>query len=157
MKSINLTSTKAENRPSILHGLGADNSIQPNQGSGSTDLLLMAAHAKDGSIQALLRRTGVLLAAVLISTSALAYASDDQSPPSGHADWQINRLMTPTASQRAAESRGQVFIYDSLDLNQVEKAMDANFDRIENMMFTRVYHPAPTPDTPAYLIDDGCD
>ena len=157
MELIILTSTKAENLPSTRHRPDVYHSAPPNQGPGNADLLLNAAQAKAGSNTTLFRRTCVLIAGVLMSTSAFAHASDDQAPPAGHADWQISRLMTPTPAQRTAESRGQVFIYDSLDINQAEKAMDANFDRIENMMFTRVYHPAPTPNTPAYLLDDGCD
>jgi hypothetical protein len=36
--------------------------------------------------------------------------------------------------------------------------MDQHFERIENMMFTRVHHlPPPGAGVPAYLEDDGCE
>jgi hypothetical protein len=105
----------------------------------------------------LLHRIGTYGAILAIAPIAMVQAADDQSSTPTHADWQTNRLMAPTPAQLAAESKGQVFIYDSLDIHQVESAMDANFDRIQHMMFTRVRHPAPTPNTPAYLEDDGCD
>lgn len=97
------------------------------------------------------------LAIAAAACTVAVQADDNQVMASPSEDWQVNRLMSPTPHQLAAESKGQVFIYDSLDINQVEKAMDANFDRIQHMMFTRVRHPAPTPNTPAYLEDDGCD
>jgi hypothetical protein len=96
--------------------------------------------------------------ALFLATATIAVHAQDPSKSTWpSADWQVKRLMTPTASQLATETKGQVFIYDSLEINQVEAAMDANFNRIEHMMFTRVRHPAPTPDAPAYLEDDGCD
>lgn len=71
-------------------------------------------------------------------------------------DWQERRLMNPTPSERRHEAEGQVFIYDGLAYGTVDQAMDRHFDRIENMMFTRVHHPASTPSGP-YIEDDGCD
>jgi hypothetical protein len=98
------------------------------------------------------------LAVVLLSTpTGMVLADGHLAMAPSHADWQLKRLMTPSPPQLQAESRGQVFIYDSLDINQVEAAMDENFERIQHMMFTRVRHPAPDPQTPAYLEDDGCD
>jgi hypothetical protein len=120
--------------------------------------MLMFTNGPQGGPQMdFLHRLGAYGAIVAIAQTAVVHAADDQSSTPTHADWQTKRLMTPTDSQLAAESKGQVFIYDSLDINQVEKAMDANFHRIQHMMFTRIYHPAPTPHTPAYLEDDGCD
>lgn len=87
---------------------------------------------------------------------AFVQASNDQSPRSAQADWQIKRLMAPTPSQLASESKGQVFIYDSLEINQVDKAMDRNFDRIENMMFIRIHHPPATEGGEAGVEDDDC-
>jgi len=52
-------------------------------------------------------------------------------------DWQLQPLMGPTPSQLAAEGRGRVFIYDSLEIDQVNAALDQHFDRVENMMFVR--------------------
>jgi hypothetical protein len=52
--------------------------------------------------------------------------------------WQVNRLLEPTTYQRKKESQGQIMIYDNLRDTTVRNALDTNFDRIENMMFTRV-------------------
>ena len=52
--------------------------------------------------------------------------------------WQVNRLLEPTTYQRKKESQGQIMIYDGLRDTAVKNALDTNFDRIENMMFTRV-------------------
>jgi hypothetical protein len=35
--------------------------------------------------------------------------------------------------------------------------MDEHFDRIENMMFTRIHHLPPSGAGPAVVEDDGCD
>ena len=52
--------------------------------------------------------------------------------------WQVNRLLEPTTYQRKKESQGQIMIYDNLRDTTVRNALNTNFDRIENMMFTRV-------------------
>jgi hypothetical protein len=44
--------------------------------------------------------------------------------------WQVKTLYQP--------AKGSVMIYDHLSDRQVNKAMDDNFGRIENMMFTRI-------------------
>lgn len=73
-------------------------------------------------------------------------------------DWQINRLMAPTPAQLAAEADGAVVIYDGLAAAQVAAAMDQHFERIENMMFTRIHHPPRTGAGGAvYVEEDGCD
>ncbi|MFZ0468585.1 MAG: hypothetical protein WAL92_06665 [Thiogranum sp.] len=46
-------------------------------------------------------------------------------------------LLNPDPSLLKAEARGRVIIYDGLDSQQVEKALDTQFDRIDNMMFIR--------------------
>ena len=55
----------------------------------------------------------------------------------GHEDWQLRRLHDPTDRELLVERQGRVIIYDGLKDNQVEEAMDAEYDRIENMMFIR--------------------
>ena len=53
-------------------------------------------------------------------------------------DWQVKRLLHPTAQQRASEQQGHVFIYDSLKEKVVDRAMEQGFDRIDSMMFINV-------------------
>lgn len=53
-------------------------------------------------------------------------------------DWQLQRLLHPTAQQRAHERQGHVFIYDGLSDKEVDHALDLGFDRIDSMMFVNV-------------------
>lgn len=78
--------------------------------------------------------------------------------------WQIYRLFKPTESQREKEEKtGQVMIYDGLPDTTVAKAIDTNFKRIQNMMFTRVVVTKTSGDPEldeygnAVVEDDGCD
>lgn len=73
---------------------------------------------------------------VFISLSFIASAS--VSAAQQHEDWQIHRLLHPTAAQRAHEQQGHIFIYDGLRERDVEQAMDQDFDRISSMMFIHV-------------------
>jgi hypothetical protein len=76
--------------------------------------------------------------------------------------WQTNRLFKPTDYQHKKESQGQIMIYDGLRDTTVKKAFDTNFNRIENMMFTRVIvtdeSGQPELDVTGNVIieDDGC-
>lgn len=72
-------------------------------------------------------------------------------------DWQLQSLMEPTPSQLAAEGRGRVFIYDSLEIDQVNAALGQQFDRVENMMFVRINHLPPTGAGIAEVADDRSD
>jgi hypothetical protein len=72
-------------------------------------------------------------------------------------DYQQRLLMNPTSSQLAAEERGRVHIYDSLEMNTINKALDQQFDRIENMMFIRIHHLPSTGAGAVIIEDDACD
>jgi hypothetical protein len=76
--------------------------------------------------------------------------------PSGD-QHQLRRLFSPTAAELASERTGRVFIYDALDVEQVNTALDTNFERIQHMMFTRTHHPPVSGGGPAEVEDDGCD
>ena len=87
-------------------------------------------------------------------------ASFTVSTPASTADdmlYDMRRLMSPTKAERAAEVGGAVHIYDSIDINDVDAAMDKHFDRIQNMMFIRIHHLPPTGAGPAEVEEDGCD
>ena len=77
--------------------------------------------------------------------------------PATENNWQERRLLAPSESQREQEKRGLVFIYDGLDHNTVQRAMDKDFDRIQNMMFTRIHHLPAAGAGPAVVENDGCD
>ena len=76
--------------------------------------------------------------------------------------WQTDRLFEPTDYQHKKESQGQIVIYDGLRDTTVKTALDTNFNRIENMMFTRVIitdeSGQPELDVSGNVIieDDGC-
>jgi hypothetical protein len=73
------------------------------------------------------------------------------------------RLFDPTLAELQAEAAGRVYIYEGLRDTDVERALDEEFKRVQNMMFIRV---KPTdaagktrkdPTTgAAYVQDDGC-
>ena len=90
-------------------------------------------------------------------TWGAAAPATEAPPPDAAGDYQIKRLMTPGPADLAAEARGGIYIYDSLDIRQVDAALDQHFDRIENMMFIRIHHPQPSVSGPVMVEDDGCD
>jgi len=96
--------------------------------------------------------TGLLLliAAILGSATAPVRAADDR-----FSAYQQKVLFNPGESVRKAEARGRVTIYDGVDEQQVEAAMDTQFERIEHMMFVRVRRSSE--DGTASYDDDGCD
>jgi hypothetical protein len=103
---------------------------------------------------ALTRYTLALITACVLSPCA-ASALDD---------WQVERLLSPTAAQQARDAGLNVFIYDGLTDSTVERVMDEQFARIQSMMFTRVVvtdtqgEPVKDPETGEVVVEeDGCD
>jgi hypothetical protein len=90
----------------------------------------------------------------MLSCSVPAHADDD-SPVALSLDYQLRRLAAPTPAERIAENRGAIYIYDSLDAEKVDAALDGHFDRIQNMMFIRTRHRATG--GLAEVEDDGCE
>jgi len=88
---------------------------------------------------------GLLLCTMLVSVPFVASAEDN---------FQMNALFNPSKSLLQAETRGRVMIYDELDEEDVERALDEQFDRIEHMMFTRIRHTEPN--GTVSVEDDGC-
>ena len=104
-----------------------------------------------------LHRIGAFAACFLTITATASYADQRTEQPLPVDDWQINRLMQPSQSQLAAEKEGQVYIYDALDIDLVDAAMDQHFDRIEHMMLVRIHHPPSSEGDPGVVEDDGCE
>jgi hypothetical protein len=71
---------------------------------------------------------GLLFGAAL-AQQAVAAGENDR--------YQYNALFNPAEAQLRAEDRGRVMIYDGLDNEVVERALDEQFERIEHMMFVR--------------------
>lgn len=103
-----------------------------------------------------LRRSFAVIALLLCGVSSTMALPRDASNIDDY-DWQEQRLLQPSASQLRQENRGQVFIYDGLEYGQVEQVMNEQFDRLQNMMFTRIHHLPPTGSGPAEVEDDGCE
>ena len=86
------------------------------------------------------------LAAGLMMHALTASAADS---------FQEKVLFEPHQSLRMAVARGRIMIYDGLESKVIYKAMDEQFDRIDNMMFTRIHHTGEEGDE-EYVEDDGC-
>jgi hypothetical protein len=76
--------------------------------------------------------TTLIVASSLIAVTVTAAAASDIR------DIQMRRLFEPTPAERAQERNGRIYIYESLTQDDIEHAMDAEFDRVESMMFIRV-------------------
>jgi len=100
--------------------------------------------------------TCTLCAASAMSLSVMAKAAEEALLVED-LDYQQRLLLNPTPVQLAAEERGRVHIYDSLEMSIVDKALDQQFDRIENMMFIRIHHLPSTGAGPVEVEDDACD
>ena len=71
-----------------------------------------------------------------------------------HADtYQERMLFTPSESNLQAEARGFIMIYDGLKNETIERAMNEQFNRIENMMFVRTKY---VQENGEYEADDDC-
>ena len=92
-------------------------------------------------------------AAVAISL-ALNLIIQDKLVADPATDWELQHLHNPSDALQEAEHRGQVTIYDGVNIVEVNKALDQQFDRIDSMMFVRTKHPTPDGD---FYADDDCD
>ena len=88
--------------------------------------------------------TGILAAGLMLLSQTTSAADS----------FQEKVLFSPHQSLLLAEARGRIMIYDGLDSKVVDRAMDEQFERIDNMMFTRIHHESD--DGEAYVEDDGC-
>jgi hypothetical protein len=81
-------------------------------------------------------------------------ALGDSSNYVGSEQWQTRRLLNPTPAELAEEAEGRIIIYDGLKDKDVNRALDAQFDRVEHMMFIRTKKTSPQGDIVDY--DDDC-
>ncbi len=86
-----------------------------------------------------------LLALGMLTSSVAAYAENG---------YQHSVLFSPSPSILQAEAKGRIMIYDSLENETVEMAMNEQFDRIENMMFVRTQY---IQEDGEYEVEDDCD
>lgn len=67
--------------------------------------------------------------------------------------YQERVLFDPSESNLAAEARGRVMIYDGLKEEDVDRALETQFDRIQNMMFINTQR---VQEDGEYASDDDC-
>jgi len=72
---------------------------------------------------------------ILLWTALLAQPAWASNTNKNLHDWQLTRLLQPHPREVARENAGQVYIYDGLTDKEVERALDTQFSRIQNMMF----------------------
>jgi len=58
-----------------------------------------------------------------------------QDPDQALHEWQLRRLMEPSAREVEKEHSGTVYVYDGLTEQEVEGGLNKHFDRIQFMMF----------------------
>ena len=72
-----------------------------------------------------------------------------------YGDYQLRRLLAPTANERLAEARGKIYIYDGLTSRQIDRALNRHFERLDSMMFVRTVQ--VNADGSEQVADDGCE
>ena len=84
----------------------------------------------------------------LLATSISVIAGQGLAAPG----WQERQLLSPSAAQQRTEQQERVYIYDGLQEETVDRAMDTQFERIQHMMFIGTRH--KTDDGEEYADDD---
>jgi len=101
-----------------------------------------------------------LLCCLGVTVSPLSAAS--VPAPAGENAWHTHSLFEPSLNQRRLEAKGRIMIYDGLPASTIERVLDSQFDRIQNMMFTRIIRTDhtgnPLRDSKGQVLveDDGC-
>ncbi|MGD2075373.1 MAG: hypothetical protein PVG38_10705 [Gammaproteobacteria bacterium] len=90
-----------------------------------------------------------LLCSTALASIAMAGSADDSTDDK----FQVNALFEPSDAQLRAEAEGRVMIYDGLESDIVEHALDEEFDRLEHMMFINIRRERPDGIVAA---DDDC-
>lgn len=96
----------------------------------------------------------IFLALTITSIQGLADPHNSSASSKQTGTYQLDRLFYPSQHDLLQERSGQVFIYDGLFHDQVELAMELEFERIEHMMFVRTKSEQPSGDI---IEDNDCD
>jgi 5-hydroxyisourate hydrolase-like protein (transthyretin family) len=96
----------------------------------------------------------------LLSTFALPAAA---GTPTEVSEIELRRLFDPTVAELSAEEKGRIYIYEGVRDIDVQRALDEEFHRVENMMFIRTQKTdeegkvkRDTDTGEAETEDDGC-
>jgi len=68
----------------------------------------------------------------------LAWVTAGCAMAEGVRDIELRRLFEPTPAEIRAEKAGRIYIYDGLRDVDVERALEEEFERVDNMMFIRI-------------------
>ena len=109
----------------------------------------------------LLRDCGAFCATTAIFWCDAAHAHQHANQVSPEDRCELRRLNYPSGYRVGlrGEKRGSHprIVRDALDIDEVKAALDQNFERIQNIMFSRTNHLAATGSGPAEVEDDGYD
>lgn len=94
--------------------------------------------------------------AVMVGVLVGIYANlvFQDSLAAGADDYDLTNLRAPSADLLQREQQMSVTIFDGIEVTEVDRALDSQFERIDSMMFVRIRHPQPDGD---YDVDDDCD
>lgn len=95
----------------------------------------------------------VIMVGVLAGIYVNLIFQDSLADPAAD-EWQLQHLHQPSSAQRSAEQSGRIIIYDGIESEEIEQALDRQFERIDAMMFVRTRYPQPQG---GYESDDDCD
>jgi hypothetical protein len=97
-----------------------------------------------------------LAGTVLLATATGTWAE-------GVRDIELRRLFDPTEAELASEAEGRIYIYDGLTGVDVQRALNEEFHRVQNMMFIRTIKTDEKGNIKrveetgeAEYVDDGC-
>lgn len=80
-------------------------------------------------------RRGMFLSGLGLTTALLWSSAGTATDVS---DIELRRLFEPTKAELAAEEQGRIYIYDGLRDTDVQRALDEEFERVDQMMFIRI-------------------
>lgn len=95
--------------------------------------------------------------AVLVGVLVGIYANlvfQDSLAGEASDDFSLTRLQDPSLDLLKREEQMRITIFDGVEVTEVERALDEQFERIDSMMFVRTRHPQPDGE---YDVDDDCD
>jgi hypothetical protein len=75
--------------------------------------------------------------ASLLAVCATIGVTSGQAWSADVSEIELRRLFQPTDAELAAEERGRLYIYEGLRDTDVQRALDEEFERVDNMMFIR--------------------
>jgi len=105
----------------------------------------------------LLRHCGAFRATTAILWCDAAHAHQRANQVSPEDRYDLRRLNYPPATELVSVERSGVHTYDSVEIIEVNAKLDQNFERVQNIMSSRINHLAATGSGPADVEDDGYD